>query len=284
MFSLTNMYYQPINQLPSVSAAEDLSQWNNQSFVYRDSTDSVPASFSTNFAQYPGQQQVPIYNNLVQQSDLPFVLQQQQQQALHISNSNNMQQHRSSLQLNDIQFLNVHQNNDVAGGLLPMMNSSLTNINYNNCSSIGSLNQINMTPNNVINNRDSVSVPVNYNTNYQQLQNNNKVITGAFFTQQSFNNQQLGTADINSSQSAPTSPAQSSTEAPIRQQWPPTRHYSTSPDTLDIPNIVLTGADGTLDCFQDLQDLHLDNEIQQLLNNPNRNEQFDPALETQLFN
>uniref|UniRef100_A0A915ELE6 Aryl hydrocarbon receptor n=1 Tax=Ditylenchus dipsaci TaxID=166011 RepID=A0A915ELE6_9BILA len=59
----------------------------------------------------------------------------------------------------------------------------------------------------------------------------------------------------------------------MRQNWPPTRHFSASPDTLDIPNIVLTNSDGTLDCFQDLQDLHLDNEIsneiQQLLSNPN---------------
>ncbi|KAI1717843.1 CREB-regulated transcription coactivator 1 like protein [Ditylenchus destructor] len=93
------------------------------------------------------------------------------------------------------------------------------------------------------------------------------------------------------SQSAPTSPADQRMEKDVLlrgQQWTPTpqsRHYSASPDTFDmnsIPNIVLTGADGTLDCFQDLQDLHLDNEIQQMLSNPN--EQVDPALETQLLN
>lgn len=52
-----------------------------------------------------------------------------------------------------------------------------------------------------------------------------------------------------SSQSAPTSPAQAY-EQSMRPQWPSTRHFSASPDTMDIPNIVLTGADGTLDCFQ----------------------------------
>jgi hypothetical protein len=86
-----------------------------------------------------------------------------------------------------------------------------------------------------------------------------------------------------SSQSAPTSPAQHY-EQPVQQKWPSSRHYSASPESMDIPNIVLTGADGTLDCFQDLQDLHLQdlNEIQQLLTNGEQH--VDPACETQLLN
>ena len=95
------------------------------------------------------------------------------------------------------------------------------------------------------------------------------------------NNQQLSTPNVvGESQSAPTSPAQSY-DAPMMQNWPPTRHYSASPDTMDIPNIVLTGADGSLDCFQDL---HLDSDdMQQLLNNT-VDHQLDPACETQLMN
>ncbi|EFO16448.1 hypothetical protein LOAG_12059 [Loa loa] len=80
------------------------------------------------------------------------------------------------------------------------------------------------------------------------------------------------------SQSAPTSPAQS-IELPVPTSWPQ-RHYSNSPESREIPNIVLTGTDGELDCFQDLQDLHLDaNELQQLLSSGG---QVDPAGETQL--
>uniref|UniRef100_A0A915ACE8 Transducer of regulated CREB activity N-terminal domain-containing protein n=1 Tax=Parascaris univalens TaxID=6257 RepID=A0A915ACE8_PARUN len=82
------------------------------------------------------------------------------------------------------------------------------------------------------------------------------------------------------SQSAPTSPAQSA-ELPAPPSWPPLRNYSNSPESLEIPNIVLTGTDGQLDCFQDLQDLHLDaTELQQLLNS---GEHVDPACETQLL-
>ncbi|MFH4975833.1 hypothetical protein AB6A40_002542 [Gnathostoma spinigerum] len=84
---------------------------------------------------------------------------------------------------------------------------------------------------------------------------------------------------LSESQSAPTSPAQS-LEMPTPTTWP-ARKYSNSPESLEIPNIVLTGTDGQLDCFQDLQDLHLDpTDLQQLLNN---NEQVDPACETQLL-
>ena len=67
-----------------------------------------------------------------------------------------------------------------------------------------------------------------------------------------FPQQQLSTPSILSqSQSAPTSPAQTS-ETHICQQWPTTRHYSASPDVLEVPNICVTGADGSenLDCFQ----------------------------------
>ncbi|KAL3998847.1 Transducer of regulated CREB activity N terminus family protein [Acanthocheilonema viteae] len=81
------------------------------------------------------------------------------------------------------------------------------------------------------------------------------------------------------SQSAPTSPAQS-VELPVPASWPQ-RNYSNSPEPREIPNIVLTGTDGELDCFQDLQDLHLDaNELQQLLSSSG---QIGPAGETQLL-
>lgn len=81
------------------------------------------------------------------------------------------------------------------------------------------------------------------------------------------------------SQSAPTSPAQS-VELPVPTSWPQ-RNYSNSPEPREIPNIVLTGTDGELDCFQDFQDLHLDaNELQQLLSSGG---QVDPAGETQLL-
>lgn len=100
-----------------------------------------------------------------------------------------------------------------------------------------------------------------------------------------YSHQQLTTPYLTSeSQSAPTSPAGQGMETTMHQQWPPTaRHYSASPDMpTDIPNIVLTGADGSLDCFQDLEGLRLDNEIQELLSNPG--EHVDPACETQLLN
>lgn len=86
-----------------------------------------------------------------------------------------------------------------------------------------------------------------------------------------------------SSQSAPTSPAQITNLMRQQQhQWPPLRNNSTSPDSVhEIPNIVLTGTDGKLDCFQDLQDLHLDKDLQQLLTNSIC---IDPALETELLN
>lgn len=89
------------------------------------------------------------------------------------------------------------------------------------------------------------------------------------------------TSIIDTSQSAPTSPLQYNAEIPtLISSWP-SRNFSNSPDSLEIPNIVLTGTDGQLDCFQDLQDLHLDvNEIQQLLNNSN---EVDGICETQLF-
>lgn len=103
--------------------------------------------------------------------------------------------------------------------------------------------------------------------------------------QQIFVGQRLATPLLlcKSSQSAPTSPAQKIETNPLRQNcnaFP--RTISTSPDSHEIPNIVLTGTDGSLDCFQDLQDLHLDNDLQKLLTNSI--EQLDPALETQLLN
>jgi hypothetical protein len=98
-----------------------------------------------------------------------------------------------------------------------------------------------------------------------------------------FTNQQLSTPALaTESQSAPTSPAQSYEPARTnnRQQWPPTRHYSASPDTMEIPNIVLTDPDGTFDnCFQGL---HLNSDdMRQLMNDQH---QLDPQLEHQLLN
>jgi hypothetical protein len=95
------------------------------------------------------------------------------------------------------------------------------------------------------------------------------------------NQQQLSTPALatEQSQSAPTSPAQNY-EPARRQQWPPTRHYSASPDTMEIPNIVLTDPDGTFDnCFQGL---HLNSDdMRQLMNDQH---QLDPQLEHQLLN
>jgi hypothetical protein len=66
--------------------------------------------------------------------------------------------------------------------------------------------------------------------------------------------QQLSTPSLyNQSQSAPTSPAQiKDIPSPLRQQWMTNRHYSVSPEILDVPNICVTGTDGneSLDCFQ----------------------------------
>jgi hypothetical protein len=87
--------------------------------------------------------------------------------------------------------------------------------------------------------------------------------------------QQLTTPSIpigllNQSQSAPASPtttailgqpscSNSMMENPLaidnrqqQQQWPPHRHFSASPDGLEVPNICVTGTDGSLDvdCFQ----------------------------------
>ncbi|TKR93780.1 hypothetical protein L596_008177 [Steinernema carpocapsae] len=91
--------------------------------------------------------------------------------------------------------------------------------------------------------------------------------------------QQLATPpSLMESQSAPTSPAQTM-EAPCQPQWPQ-RHYSTSPDTRDIPNIILTGTDGQLDVFQDLN--INETQLKQLLLDPT-NDAVDPALENQLL-
>ncbi|GMR56466.1 hypothetical protein PMAYCL1PPCAC_26661, partial [Pristionchus mayeri] len=57
------------------------------------------------------------------------------------------------------------------------------------------------------------------------------------------------------SQSAPTSPALMGDNS-LAPAWPNMRHYSNSPEALDIPNIVLTEADGLnvgmSDCFDPL--------------------------------
>ncbi|KAI6183076.1 TORC-N domain-containing protein [Aphelenchoides bicaudatus] len=89
-----------------------------------------------------------------------------------------------------------------------------------------------------------------------------------------------------SSQSAPTSPAQNYTTNPLQPQWTPTRHYSASPDNnMGIPRVTLTHVEGNTECFQEFQDLcldHVDNDLQQAL--MGGEEHFDPAAETQLIN
>ncbi|KAL7071970.1 hypothetical protein ACQ4LE_008555 [Meloidogyne hapla] len=69
-------------------------------------------------------------------------------------------------------------------------------------------------------------------------------------------------------------------------QWSQHRHFSASPDGMEVPNICVTGTDGSLDvdCFQDLQDLHLDSETLQMLKDQTDHENMvDPACETQLL-
>lgn len=235
--------------------------------------------------QYPGQQQFQNFSqpSSMQQPQYSFNQQQTHSQGIPMS-----------AQVLQTQQINISQSaancvggGDVVAGSLPNMRSSIVqNANYNIAQQQNQQN---------VNNRiGPMSVPptttttisndgANYSQQQQSVQHC-KPNVNLQLNQQGPSNQQLTAAGINSSQSAPTSPAQGGVETPLAQQWPPARHYSASPDILDIPNIVLTGADGTYDCFQDLQDLHLDNEIQQLLNNPNSNDQVDPALETQLLN
>ncbi|CAJ0595194.1 unnamed protein product [Cylicocyclus nassatus] len=72
------------------------------------------------------------------------------------------------------------------------------------------------------------------------------------------------------SQSAPTSPA-NNLDPSQHLQWPGTRTFSNSPESLDIPRLVLTNPEGTngphLECFNDLEHLTLDtNDMQMLCN------------------
>ncbi|CAI4230171.1 unnamed protein product [Auanema sp. JU1783] len=63
------------------------------------------------------------------------------------------------------------------------------------------------------------------------------------------------------SQSAPTSP-HNVFDTCLQPQWPAPRTFSNSPESLDIPKLVLTNPEGThgsqLECFNDLQHLTLD--------------------------
>uniref|UniRef100_A0A0K0FGR9 TORC_N domain-containing protein n=1 Tax=Strongyloides venezuelensis TaxID=75913 RepID=A0A0K0FGR9_STRVS len=76
-------------------------------------------------------------------------------------------------------------------------------------------------------------------------------------------------------QSSPESPSTSTTgpydnSSSSPRGYPPgPKKYSNSPDPLDIPNIVLIGADGELDCFQNLNltNEHYDYQQQVLTNN-----------------
>ncbi|EYC07405.1 hypothetical protein Y032_0070g414 [Ancylostoma ceylanicum] len=78
------------------------------------------------------------------------------------------------------------------------------------------------------------------------------------------------TARTPESQSAPTSPA-NNLDPSQHLQWPGNRTFSNSPESLDIPRLVLTNPEGTngphLECFNDLQHLTLDaNDMQMLCN------------------
>ncbi|KAF7638132.1 TORC_N domain-containing protein [Meloidogyne graminicola] len=149
----------------------------------------------------------------------------------------------------------------------------------------------------------------------QQLYNNTKISPPlSYFNQNivtaptTFQQQQLTTPLSNllsQSRSAPSSPttlsSSSSTENyhPLSgvagggkivhgrlNQWSQHRHFSASPDGMEVPNICVTGTDGSLDvdCFQDLQDLHLDSETLQMLKDQVDHEHVvDPACETQLL-
>ncbi|WKX89238.1 hypothetical protein Q1695_008692 [Nippostrongylus brasiliensis] len=72
------------------------------------------------------------------------------------------------------------------------------------------------------------------------------------------------------SQSAPTSPA-NNLDPSQHMQWHGTRTFSNSPESLDIPRLVLTNPEGTngphLECFNDLQHLTLDANDMQILCN-----------------
>ncbi|KAJ1371324.1 hypothetical protein KIN20_033259 [Parelaphostrongylus tenuis] len=72
------------------------------------------------------------------------------------------------------------------------------------------------------------------------------------------------------SQSAPTSPA-NNIDPSQHLQWTETRTFSNSPESLDIPRLVLTNPEGAdrphLECFNDLQHLTLDsNDLHRLCN------------------
>ncbi|XGW23327.1 hypothetical protein V3C99_005507 [Haemonchus contortus] len=72
------------------------------------------------------------------------------------------------------------------------------------------------------------------------------------------------------SQSAPTSPA-NNLDPSQQLQWHGTRTFSNSPESLDIPRLVLTNPEGTngphLECFNDLQHITLDaNDMEMLCN------------------
>ncbi|CAD6190822.1 unnamed protein product [Caenorhabditis auriculariae] len=83
------------------------------------------------------------------------------------------------------------------------------------------------------------------------------------------------------SQSAPTSP-HNSLDPNAQPQWP-TRTFSNSPESLDIPKLVLTNAEGApgqqLECFNDLQHLTLDaNDMNLLCNGDAQPDLHEPQL------
>ncbi|VDO94006.1 unnamed protein product [Heligmosomoides polygyrus] len=94
------------------------------------------------------------------------------------------------------------------------------------------------------------------------------------------------TARTPESQSAPTSPA-NNLDPSQHMQWHGTRTFSNSPESLDIPRLVLTNPEGTngphFECFNDLQHLTLDANDMQILCNGTGNGNSAPQVGFQEF-
>ncbi|CAD5207234.1 unnamed protein product [Bursaphelenchus okinawaensis] len=159
---------------------------------------------------------------------------QNPQNHMQNQNPNHQMSQNSNLHQNPPQ---INQNQPAQNGHVnSQMNPQITKLNMNNTNHVHPQHQ----------KVQQQQKPLQQQFSYDQVQHN--MMNYPYAMQ----NGQLATPQgqgVESSQSAPTSPAQS-LENPMQPHWPPTRHFSASPDTMDIPNIVLTGADGTLDCFQ----------------------------------
>ncbi|KAK0425473.1 hypothetical protein QR680_009222 [Steinernema hermaphroditum] len=131
---------------------------------------------------------------------------------------------------------------------------------------------------------DSPQMP-RHETPVGSLPNMNSPVFSPNFSMYNQHQQNLSTpaTPIDMSQSAPTSPSSQSHLAynGSGPNFSGHRHFSTSPDTRDIPNIILTGTDGQLDVFQDLN--INETQLKQLLLDP-ASEAVDPACENALLN